>query len=298
MLHKKQLYILLWLLALSLVLVGCGLSVGAVSKPPPVAATNELVVQVLDVGQADAILIRTPLQAVLVDAGDKSSVQQVLSALRLAGIEELDQVIITHAHADHVGGMSGLLDRIRVKQVYDSAFPLSTPTYLNYLLKVQDKQIPFAKLEAGAVVDLGAGINLQVLSPGKKFISGTNSDCNNNSLVLKLVYQDFSMLLTGDIEREAEQRLVKTAAAQLKSQVLKSPHHGSRTSSSPAFLQAVAPAAVIISVGAKNSYQHPHPTVIKRYQQANIKVYRTDRQGTITVRSDGKSYRITVKEAN
>jgi competence protein ComEC len=131
-----------------------------------------------------------------------------------------------------------------------------------------------------------------VLAPEKEFIKGSNSDVNNSSIVLKLSYGDFSMLLTGDAETESEELMLKRFRADLKSRVLKSPHHGSRTSSSQAFIKAIAPEAVVISVGANNDYHHPHPSVMKRYQDAKLKIYRTDLDGTVTITSDGKTYTI------
>jgi competence protein ComEC len=110
---------------------------------------------------------------------------------------------------------------------------------------------------------------------------------------MKLTFGDFSMLLTGDAEAESERQMLKRWRSELKSKVLKSPHHGSSSSSTDAFLKAVSPEAVVISVGKNNDYHHPHPSVMKRYQKANLKIYRTDLDGSITVTSDGKTYHIS-----
>lgn len=256
-------------------------------------AAAALTIKVLDVGQGDSILIRTPHQAVLVDTGDIDTKDKLVSYIKNAGITTLDKVVITHSHADHLGGMSAIIAGIPIKQIYDSGFSSTTKMYRQYLSEVQKKKIPFATLQAGGEVDLGDGISLKVLAPDKPYINGSDSDINNNSIVLKLTYGSFSMLLTGDAEQESEERMGKRFGSQLKSQVLKSGHHGSRTSSSPEFLKAVNPEAVVISVGKNNEYHHPHPSVMKRYQDKKLKIYRTDEQGTITVTSDGKSYQLT-----
>lgn len=256
------------------------------------ATVKEIIVKVLDVGQADSILIQTPQQAILIDTGDVGTKEKLVSYIKQAGIAELDKVIITHAHADHLGGMAELIENIPIKQIYDTTFPATTATYRNYLSTVKKKKIPFSRLFAGNHIELDNGVSLKTLAPEKEFIKGSDSDVNNSSIVLKLSYGDFSMLLTGDAEAESEQLMLKRYKTDLKSQVLKSPHHGSRTSSSAAFLKAVAPETVVISVGANNDYHHPHPSIMKRYQAAKMKIFRTDLDGTVTIRSDGKTYTI------
>jgi len=130
------------------------------------------------------------------------------------------------------------------------------------------------------------------LNPPSPPIAGSDSDINNNSIAARLVYGRFAMLLAADAETAAETAMLQKFGDGLKSQVLKSGHHGSRTSSSPAFLKAVAPAAAIISAGAANEYHHPHPSVLKRYADRKIKVYLTATDGTVTVTSDGQTYQI------
>lgn len=284
-------------LLLTLVVSACGSSStsepGTSTKQPQKRETSvALSIRVLDVGQGDAILIQTPQQSILVDTGDVGTKGKLVSYIKQAGISVLDKVVLTHAHADHLGGMAEVLANFPVKQVYDAGYAATTAMYRNHLTTVQKKKIPFAVLRAGGEIDLGDGIFLKVLAPEETFIKGSDSDVNNSSVVLKLTYGTFSMLLTGDVEEESETRMVKRFGTALKSQILKSPHHGSRTSSSSAFLKAVAPEAVVISVGENNDYHHPHPSTMKRYQAAKMKIYRTDKNGTVTVTSDGKTYQI------
>lgn len=282
-----------WVMAAVLIILmaaGCSKDIakpGAVNSPKA-----PLAVQVVDVGQGDAILIRTPGQIILVDTGDVPAKEKLVSYIKSQGITTIDKVIITHPHADHLGGMNSILENFAVKQVYDSGQTTTTPMYRQYLTLVQKKNIPFAVLAAGNQIDIGGGVVLKILNPDKPFIAG-KSDLNNNSVVAKLIYGNFSMLLTGDAEQEAEAHMLEKFAGELRSTVLKSGHHGSNTSSSPAFLKAVAPEVAIISVGVNNDYHHPHPSTLKKYADLKLKVYRTDLNGTVTVTSDGQTYAIT-----
>lgn len=274
--------------ALILVLVlaaGCG-------KPTERAKVDNLVVNVIDIGQGDAILIRTPAHVTLIDAGDTPARDKLVAYIKKQGVSTIDTLIITHPHADHIGGAAAVLDNFAVKRIYDSGQVTTSALYRNYLAAVKKKNIPFAVVAAGQDIDIG-GATLQILSPPSPPIKGGDADLNNNSIVARLVYGSFAMLLAADAESEAEAAMVKKYGDSLKSQVLKSGHHGSRTSSSPPFLKAVAPEAAVISVGADNEYHHPHPSLLKRYGDHKLKVWRTDTGGTVTVASDGKTYTIT-----
>lgn len=284
----------LWTLAISILLVVLAIT-GCSSPAMPTSGTNELTVKVLDVGQGDAILLRTGEKTTLVDTGDVPARERLVKYLRQLGVKEIDNLIITHPHADHLGGVAAIFDNFAVKQIYDSGQTTTTGLYRQYLQTVKKQKIPFTVVSPGMKIDLGGGAILEILAPQKPLIQGTDGYLNNNSIVGKLVYGNFSMLLTGDIEREAEQRLVAKYKARLKSTVLKSPHHGSRTSSTKAFLQAVSPEVTVISVGAHNDYKHPHSVVLNRYAALPTKVYRTDKDGTITITTNGIDYKL-VKE--
>lgn len=251
---------------------------------------SALTVKVLDIGQGDAILIRAAGQTVLVDTGDIGTRDKMISYIKKEGITTIDKVIITHPHADHLGGMPGILENFKVGQVYDSGQTATTALYRQYLSLIKNKNIPFSVVTPGTEILIANDIKLKILAPQKPFL--TESEINNNSIVAKLIYNKFSMLLTGDAEKESEERMIKTYAADLKSTVLKSGHHGSNTSSSTSFLKAVGAEAAIISLGVNNDYHHPHPSTLKKYEQAKLKVYRTDLDGTVTIHSDGNTYTI------
>jgi competence protein ComEC len=246
----------------------------------------------LDVGQGDSILIRTPQETVLIDSGDIPMRDKMMAQLEKEKITTLDKVIITHPHADHLGGMPRILQKIKVKQIYDCGFVFTSNLYNQYLTMVKKEKIPFKVVKDGDIIDLGDGITLHVLSPRQPLFENTKSDPNNNSIVAKLVYQNFSMLFTGDAEKESEEQLVKRHGQELKSDILKSPHHGSNTSSTLPFLKEVSPKAVIISLSADNPYHFPHPNTMRKYKDLKIATYRTDTDGTVTITSDGKSYKI------
>ncbi|MBQ2087137.1 MAG: MBL fold metallo-hydrolase [Selenomonas sp.] len=292
-------------LLITSLLTGCG-TPNAANQP---AAQNEekaasadknkeLTVTMLDVGQGDAILIKTAEQTVLIDTSDLDEQEKLRAELKKAQVKRIDKLILTHPHADHIGGVDGVvLKDYEVGEVYDNGMPSKSKVYLNYMKKLKQKNIPRHALTAGDVLDLGGGVSFKVLSPPKDVVekgskSTDNHDPNNESVVGKLIFGKFSMMFTGDAEQQAEKVMVDNFAGDLRSTLLKAGHHGSKTSSSAAFLRAVQPEGVLISCGAGNDYGHPHKQTMKKYQSLKLKIYETDLNGTIVVTSDGKSYKI------
>ena len=292
-------------LLITSLLTGCGTQ-NAANQP---AAQNEekaasadknkeLTVTMLDVGQGDAILIKTAEQTVLIDTSDLDEQEKLRAELKKAQVKRIDKLILTHPHADHIGGVDGVvLKDYEVGEVYDNGMPSKSKVYLNYMKKLKQKNIPRHALTAGDVLDLGGGVSFKVLSPPKDVVekgskSTDNHDPNNESVVGKLIFGNFSMMFTGDAEQQAEKVMVDNFAGDLRSTLLKAGHHGSKTSSSAAFLRAVQPEGVLISCGAGNDYGHPHKQTMKKYQSLKLKIYETDLNGTIVVTSDGKSYKI------
>ena len=250
-----------------------------------------LAIKVLDIGQGDAILIRADGQSVLVDTGDIGQRDKLVALLKKENLTTIDKVIITHPHADHLGGMPGVLDNFKIGKIYDSGKTATTSLYKQYLTGVSKKGIPFEIAVPGSEIVISKEIKLRVFAPDKSMLVDENM--NNSSIVAKLTFNQFSMLLTGDVDKESEAVILKSYAKELKSNVLKSAHHGSSSSSSPDFLKAVNPEAVVISLAAGNDYHHPHPSTMERYKRANMKIYRTDTDGTVLITSDGITYAIS-----
>ena len=284
--RKKLCLMLAIVVAMMVVVTGCGKE-----TTKPAEQGQQLIVKVLDIGQGDAILIRVQGQTVLVDTGDIEHKEKMVEYIKKEGITTIDKVIITHPHADHLGGMPGIIDNFKVGHIYDSGKTATTSLYRQYLSLVNKKNIPFTVVTPGTEILIANDIKLKIFAPDKSLLA--EEEMNNSSIVAKLIYNKFSMLLTGDAEKESETLMLKSYAGELKSTVLKAGHHGSNTSSSLGFLKAVGPETAIISLGANNDYHHPHPSTLKKYEQVKLKVYRTDQDGTVTISSDGKTYNIS-----
>ncbi len=238
----------------------------------------------LDVGEADCALVLCDGASMLIDAGEAGDGARIVSYLRAHGVERLDVLVATHPHADHIGGMAYVLERIDVGRCYLSPRENVSESYARLIAALENKgverRVPAAResfaLGGAAVTFVGDGVGFDTV--------------NDSSLVLRVSYRGDSSLFTGDIEWPAETELVFGDAARLlDADVLKVPHHGSDTSSSEIFLEAVTPDIAVISVGANNGYGHPDAAVLARL--AGCTVYRTDRQGDIVLDSDGAGFR-------
>lgn len=265
----------------------------------PVSSIEGLTISVIDVGQGDSILVEAPNgKTMLIDGGPKfkrsdAGKRYVLPFLRKKGINKLDILVLTHPHDDHVGGLPSVIKEIPIGLVIDSGQPHTSKAYLTFLTLIDRKKIPYKLARAGIKVELGTGCQGLVFNPSEPFIEG--SALNNNSVAIRLTYGNFAAMLTGDMEKEGEERVLEKYQ-NIRCQVLKVGHHGSKTSSSAAFFKAVKPETAVISVGAKNKFHHPHPSTVKRMEELGIRIWRTDLNGTVTVRSDGKSYVIETQK--
>ena len=287
-----------WVLALALLCIVAFVIMLAVKEPDKSSKSAKsttqslknarLSVKVLDIGQGDAILIQADGQTVLVDTGDVGTRDKLITLLKKENLTTIDKVIITHPHADHLGGMPEVMENFKIGKIYDSGKTATTALYKKYLTGVSKKKIPFEMATPGSEIAISKDIKLKILAPDKSLL--TDTDTNESSIVAKLVYDQFSMMLTGDAEKESESIMVRKFGKELKSNVLKAAHHGSNSSSSPEFLRAVAPEAVVISLAAGNDFHHPHPSTIEKYKKANMKIFRTDTDGTVQITSDGKTY--------
>ena len=252
---------------------------------------QRLHVHFFDVGQGDSALIVTPNgRQTLVDGGpDSESAARALSRVLPPWDRSLDLVVATHLDADHVGGLLAVLDRYEVGGALVGAPDTSAPLHPRWADGLDRSGVRAMPLAAGYRLQLDQGVELHVLNPALETLPAPSSDRNNNSVALRLDYGEISFLFTADIEEEAERRMLREGGAGLKSDVLKVGHHGSRTSSTPAFIQAVEPSLVVVSAGAGNRYGHPHPDVMARLEQAvgASGVYRTADHGAIHFVTDG-----------
>jgi competence protein ComEC len=231
----------------------------------------------LDVGQGDAMVLRTPGHAVLVDGGSRYA--NVVPMLLDRGVRHLDAVILTHAHPDHCGGLSEVLARIDVGELWVSPRRFQGDCAQRLLAGAASTLTPIHLVRDGEARAVG-GLAVRALLASRTFKRAPE---NNSSIVLRVAIGRRTLLLTGDIEREAEAEL---ASRRVRADVLKVAHHGSRSSTTSAFLDAVAPKIALISCGRRNLFGHPHREVIDALQRKRIRVYRTDRDGAIEVTVD------------
>jgi len=249
--------------------------------------SNKITVHFIDVGQGDAILIQGPDLAVLIDAGPRGAGQTVVDYLRSRGISTLDLVIATHPHEDHIGGFLDVLPEFEVREIMDPGVAHTSKTFEDYLDIIDGKDIPFTVARAGMRRNLGGGVNLEILHP----LEPSEYALNNASIVTRVSYGSVNFLFTGDAEIGAEREMLERGH-NLRANVLKVGHHGSVTSSSSDFLNAVRPRYGVIMVGDQNRYGHPYQQVLDQLNTGNIRVYRTDLHGTVVITTDGAGIEI------
>lgn len=249
-------------------------------------------VDLLDVGHGDAALITSPTgKTVLVDGGMEEAGPGIVSFLRGKKACPLDMILLTHRHADHLGGLAHVVESCGTRLYLDAPYPHESSIYAKLLRVLESQHVPVRQAERGRVIDLGDGARLLLLGPPSPTIVGGDSDVNANSVVSRLDYGNGSVLFAADAEELAETWLLGSGAS-LRAAVLKVGHHGGRHSSTLKFLQAISPLAAIISTESGDA-KHPHPETLARLAQVGAQVFRTDLDGTIAVEMDGAS--VTVR---
>lgn len=245
-----------------------------------------LTLAALDVGQGDAIYLESPTGIqVLVDAGPGSAVLASLAAVMPLGDRSLDAVVATHPDADHVGGLVDLLPRYAVAAYIEPGIAKDTATAKKVLQLVEEEGSERVVARAGMTMELGGGAQLEVLHPDRDVTYIGSSKANEGAIVMRLTYGESCALLMSDVSAQIEGRLTSITHCEL----LKVGHHGSRFSTSDAFVQAVSPDIAVISVG-KNSYGHPTPQALSTLHKYGADVLRTDEKGTVLCMSDGASF--------
>ncbi len=252
-----------------------------------------------DYYSGDAILLRTPdNNFYLIDGGDRSGswscgIEKVLPLLDSLGADSLDGIVATHPHSDHIGGLIGVLENVPVATVWDSGFEHSTATYLAYLQAISDNGSDFVTPRRGDLLNWDENLTVECIHP----VEPLGGDANNASIVLRITFENVSFLFTGDLETTGGENVILSALSQgfiddISADVLKVGHHGSSTSTSSSWLQAVDPDYAAIEVGYGNPYGHPHNEVVQRLENYGALVYRTDLDGTFIMSTDGNTLEV------
>lgn len=235
-------------------------------------------VSFIDVGQADSVLIRNGNYNMLIDAGNNEDGEKLVNYFKSLGIEEFTYVFATHPHEDHIGGMDDIINNFKIDNYYMPNKLSTTKTFMDVLDALDRRNLKYMVPNKGDTLKLGDA-NIKVIYPGDD-----KSNINDSSIVLKVTYGKNSFLLTGDATSNVERKIYNE---DIKSDVLKVAHHGSSYSSTDVFLDKVKPYYAVISVGKNNIYNHPSNKTLEKLNKRNIKVYRTDLDGTIVFISDG-----------
>jgi len=270
----------LFVAAVIAAVVVLGFNVGFQTNPG--ASPGSLVVHFIDVDQGDSTLIQAEGVTILIDAG-RHDRNDVVPYLRSVGVTSIDLLVGTHPHADHIGQFPQVLRAFPVKEVWLSGDETTTRIFENTLDAILASKAGYHEPRAGERHELGP-LTIEVVHPDRVY-----GHLNNGSIGLRITYGDVVFLFTGDAEGDAERQMI-ARGHNLQADVLHVGHHGSNTSSTLPFLQAVRPKIAVYSAGRNNSYGHPHREVIDRLTQLKIPVYGTDVHGTILLETDGRSF--------
>lgn len=283
MTQRRAIAAVLGLLCAFCFLFGCQIDLNAESGGGQALASGELAVHFIDVGQADAILIQTEGETMLIDAGNQDDGDLIRSYLNANGVETLNYVIATHPHEDHIGGMAQVLNAFPADTVILPETEHPTRIFERMLDAIEAQDCAVEAPVVGKQYSIGQG-RFTILAPGEDY----GEDLNNWSVGIRLCFGQTSFVLCGDAETESERDMVRSGQT-LEADVLKLGHHGSSTSTCDEFLHAVQPDYAVISCGAGNDYGHPHREIIQKLEAEEITYFRTDEAGTVVAKSDGKN---------
>ncbi len=255
-----------------------------------IVTDGKMMVEFIDVGQGDCTLITADDTVILVDGGESGEAQKVINYLKNKNITEIDCCIATHPHTDHIGSLSKVFDEFKIVDVIMPEIPEkiipTTKTYEKFLMSVSQNAENVLPAVAGEMHTYGQ-LKIEILGPVADY-----DDLNDMSVVSKISFGETSVMLTGDAETPSEEDMLKNTYLDYSAVLLKVGHHGSKTSTSEAWLQAVNPQYAVISCGKNNDYNHPHKQLTKRLDKYNVEYYRTDLLGDIVFESDGKEINI------
>ena len=263
---------------------------GSNVNPSDIPENSNFEVHFIDVGQADSALIECDGETMMIDGGNVADSNVVAAYLKKEDVTELNYVVCSHAHEDHVGGLSGALSVTKADNIYAPKTETNTKAYKNFKKKAEEQNVEIKHPNIGDEIQLGSS-TVEFLGP----VDENGKDLNSTSIVLKITYGNTSFLFTGDAESDEEEEILNSGA-DLKSTVLRVGHHGSRTSTSYPFLREVMPQYAVISVEKGNSYGHPNEETLSKLSDAGVEVYRTDESGDIVMTSDGNNISITTSK--
>ncbi len=257
-------------------------------SPSHTLAANKMEVHFIDVGQGDSTLIILPnSKTILTDVGNALAGPKIVRYVKALGIDTIDHLILTHAHDDHIGSISSIASEFRINSFYDNGLNnFENPDYGDYIKLVRSDLSKYNIMQAGESIMSGT-VMIEVLNP----LLPPTGNLNEDSIAIRISYGDIHIFLAGDIGQFTEKRLLKTDL-ELKSRILKAGHHGDNNAGSQKFLEKVKPENVIISLAANNQYALPHESALARFKKEDANIYRTDLNGTIVIKTDGKTYTI------
>ncbi|MBC8589794.1 ComEC/Rec2 family competence protein [Wansuia hejianensis] len=254
---------------------------------------EDVEVHFIDVGQGDAILVKKGQESMVIDAGKNSNEKLIVNYIKRQNINKIKYVIGTHPHEDHIGGLDSVIDNFDIENVIMPNITTNTRTFESVLDSIVKKGLTITKAQSGKEYDLD-GAKITILAPNSEEYSGLN----DYSVVVKLTHGKTSFVFTGDAEKTSEKEMVEVYGSKLKADVLKLGHHGSTTSTTKDFFRLVDPDIAVITVGKDNGYGHPHKKIIDMLKKNDTALYRTDRHGTIIIKSDGNNLGVSTSESN
>ena len=303
MFYKRLFPVVLFLAVFLFTLVGCSNNHNGTNSNPEKttvqndqsatsqSSTNQLKVHFLDVGQADSIFVQMANgQNMLVDAGNNDDGSTVVNYLRQAGVKQIDYLVGTHPHEDHIGGLDSVIQNFNIGKIYMPKVTTTTKTFEDVLIAIKAKGLKITTAKAGVEIVNNDNLAAVLLAPN----SDKYEDLNDYSAVIKITYNKVSFLLTGDAQEKSEVEMLSNSVISPKADVLKVGHHGSHSSTSPRFFKVVNPKYAVISLGAGNDYGHPHKETLQNLSKVNV--YRTDLNGNVIFTTDGQDIQVSTSK--